>query len=204
MVYGFLHQQGTKLGLIVKVAFLPWNGNSFFILLLCFPTSEYWYLFPFHKWKKKKKKCLCPMIFFFFLFLFHLVLQGSLLLLGKHVLRIIISQGVSFDSVWWIQWIMVFTVFVIAVSHQPPPVKVCVRMKRIQRWKKKEEKTREWGCLEGTHVTGIQWWKGHNRILSCHHRRKMHQKEGGWVNLMKVGGSLSLVICQFSLISFLK
>jgi len=154
--------------------------------------------------RRKKKKVSLSNDFFFFLFLFHLVLQGSLLLLGKHVLRIIISQGVSFDSVWWIQWIMVFTVFVIAVSHQPPPVKVCVRMKRIQRWKKKEEKTREWGCLEGTHVTGIQWWKGHNRILSCHHRRKMHQKEGGWVNLMKVGGSLSLVICQFSLISFLK
>jgi len=110
--------------------------------------------------RSKKKKCLCPMNFSF-----SLPISSS----SSRVIIVVrkTHQGVSFDSVWRIQWIMVFTVAVsvIAVSHQLPPVKVCVlRMKRIQRWKKEEKTRREWGCLEGTHVTGNQWWKGHKNV----------------------------------------
>lgn len=65
MVYGFLHQQGTKLGLIVKVAFLPWNGNSFFIRLLCFPTSNIGIFFLSINERSKKKKSVFVRWFFF-------------------------------------------------------------------------------------------------------------------------------------------
>ena len=141
----------------------------------------------------KKKMSLSNEFYFIFLSMFHLVLQG-LFFLGKTHL----GNNHEPACLFWLSVMMNSTnkglvqsvclyLCVIVVSHQPPPVRsLCwdEENPKMVNW----TKTREWGCLEGTHVTGNQCWKGHNRILSCHHRRKMHQKEGGWVNLMKIEG----------------
>ena len=76
-------------GLIAKVAFLAWNGNSFLYSPALFSHLKILLsvlVFPFHQWKKKVSLSND----FFSMSMFHLVLEG-LFLLGKQILGIIMS-----------------------------------------------------------------------------------------------------------------
>ena len=82
---------------------------------------------------------------------------------------------------------------VIPVSH-PPLGEFCSEINRIQRRQREDKEMRMLGRRD-------TFYQGHNSILCCHHRR-LHQEEGGYVNLLKVEGVPLLGYANFSLINF--
>jgi len=104
-------------------------ATLFFILLLCFPTSKFCYLFLFSLSINEKKMSLSNEFYFIFLSMFHLVLQG-LFFLGKTHL----GNNHEPACLFWLSVMMNSTnkglvqsvclyLCVIVVSHQPPPVR---------------------------------------------------------------------------------